>query len=351
MVLTTVELNIDTLAKYPFLQEAGDYIRRLEFDISELTKPENAKVVQRARNRVLEAIKRAKVSKEIYDREIEILSFPLSLVFVKTTNLEHLISRYSFAEAMRVESLLQNEKTQIIALIFQRTTEIKPEEVHGHRFDFKIPVEEYLKRATNFHTPEWKLVNRVLDNGYIYVKKWELVRLIREEIKHLIHNRLHTLPLIKLPEQFQPVIDELIRSSPVPTDVGEEITVTPDKYPPCLVRALDLLQTGQNVPHYGRFLMATFLLAIGKSTNEIIQLYPKVPDFSERITRYQVEHIAGIRGGRVRYKVPSCKTLATHNFCFRTEACGTIINPLQFGRQKTEPRKKRKFARKNTGTP
>lgn len=349
--MTTVELDAETLAKYPFLHETGDYIRRLQFDISELTKPENAKVVQRAKERVLEAIKKAKVSKETANIEIEILSFPLALVFVRAAGLEHLMSRYAFAEAMRVESFLEREKTSTVALIFYRVTGISPEFLYTKSFEFKIPVTEYLRRATYFHTPEWKLVNRIVDNGYVYVKKLELVRLIREEIKNLIHNRLHTLSSFKTPQEFQPIIEELVKSSPTPIDAGEEITVTPDKYPPCLVRALELLQTGQNVPHYGRFLMATFLLSIGKSVNDIVQLYPKVPDFNEKITRYQVEHIAGLRGGRTRYRVPSCSTLATHNFCFRTQACGTIINPLQFARQKPQEKKvKKKVARKDIST-
>ena len=349
--MTTVELDAETLAKYPFLHETGDYIRRLQFDISELTKPENARVVQRAKERVLEAIKKAKVSKETTNIEIEILSFPLALVFVRAAGLEHLMSRYAFAEAMRVESFLEREKTSTVALIFYRVTGISPEFLYTKSFEFKIPVTEFLRRATYFHTPEWKLVNRIVDNGYVYVKKLELVRLIREEIKNLIHNRLHALSSFKTPQEFQPIIEELVKSSPTPIDAGEEITVTPDKYPPCLVRALELLQTGQNVPHYGRFLMATFLLSIGKSVNDIVQLYPKVPDFNEKITRYQVEHIAGLRGGRTRYKVPSCRTLATHNFCFRTQACGTIINPLQFARQKPQEKKvKKKVARKDTST-
>ncbi len=348
--MTAVELDTETLAKYPFLQEAGVYIRSLQFDISELTKPENAKVVQRAKERVLEAIKKAKVSKEIINIEIEILSFPLALVFVRATGLEHLMSRYAFAEAMRVESLLEKEKTSTVALIFCRVTGVNPEVIYAKSFEFRIPVTEYLKRATYFHTPEWKLINRIVENGNVHVRKSELVRLIREEIKNLIHNRLHALSSFKTPQDFRPIVEELVRSSPAPTDIAEEITVTPDKYPPCLVRALDLLQTGQNVPHYGRFLMTTILLSIGKSVSDIIQLYPKVPDFNERITRYQVEHIAGLRGGRTKYRVPSCRTLATHNFCFRTQACGTIINPLQFARQKPEEKKvKKKIARKDHG--
>ncbi len=346
MGLITPRFDEDTLAKYPFLQDTRDYLQELRYDILELAKPESNRIVARARKRIIESIKDAEVSKELLDKEIEIPSFHLALLFVKWAGLEHLMTRYSFAEAIRAEEILKSEKAEI-GRIFWKVTKVEPLPVKESPYKFRIGVKEYLDRSTSFHTPNWKLVNRKLEHGYVYVKDYELIRLIREEVMYLIHSRLHSLPSIKLPEQFQPIVEEIVHMTPPPVDNTEEIMVTPDKYPPCLVHALELLQTGQNVPHYGRFLMATYLLRIGKSVNEIVQLYQKAPDFNEKITRYQVEHIAGLRGGKEKYSVPSCKTLATHNFCFRTEACGTIINPLQFGRQKPQQRKKRKIARKN----
>lgn len=35
-------------------------------------------------------------------------------------------------------------------------------------------------------------------------------------------------------------------------------------------------------------------------------------DYSERMTRYQVEHIAGEKGSRTRYIPPKCDTLQAH---------------------------------------
>jgi DNA primase large subunit len=86
--------------------------------------------------------------------------------------------------------------------------------------------------------------------------------------------------------------------------------------------------------------MATYLLGIGKTVDEIVALFPRVPDFNEKVTRYQVEHLAGLKGGRTRYKSPSCGTLQTHGLCFKTVECDDIKNPIQFGRKRVQLDKK-----------
>jgi len=135
----------------------------------------------------------------------------------------------------------------------------------------------------------------------------------------------------RLPESLQMVVQKVSAMSPPPVRLDEQVRVTPDRYPPCVIHALNMLQKGQNIPHYGRFLLTTYMVNIGKGVDEIMSLYPRAPDFDERITRYQVEHIAGLRGGRVKYRCPSCRTLVTHSFCLKKKECDEIRNPLQFG--------------------
>jgi DNA primase large subunit len=81
-------------------------------------------------------------------------------------------------------------------------------------------------------------------------------------------------------------------------------------------------------------MLATYMLAIGKLTDEIVEMFKNAPDFNERITRYQVEHLAGSKGSRTKYSVPSCDKLRTENLCFATKDCDGIINPIQFGRHR-----------------
>src|SRR5437867_9778818 len=53
------------------------------------------------------------------------------------------------------------------------------------------------------------------------------------------------------------------------------------------------------------------------------------------MTRYQVEHIAGKRGGRTKCSCPMCTTLKTHGVCYKPdEICTTIRNPLSYYKTK-----------------
>ena len=170
----------DDLAKYTFLPEAGDYIRANEISVTDLVSPVFKDVVKRAEDRVLESIRSVKVSdKRLENRDVEIMSFPVALMLVRATNLNHLMDRYSLAEAIRVEGLLKQEDNQkIIEDIFQTFLKIQLEHsaITGYP-SFRVGIPDYLKRAVNFHKPEWKLVNRIVEGGKVYVSQEDLIRL------------------------------------------------------------------------------------------------------------------------------------------------------------------------------
>lgn len=329
-----MQFGSDDLAKYTFLPQAGEFIRLQGISISDLASQDYKKVILRAEERVRQAIKESKVSPQIEEREIEILSFPVSLMLVKSTKLDHVMSRYALAEAMRVETLLKQEKNpRIIEDIFKSSLGIELEHIPSNLLpEFRIPISEYIKRAVQFHREEWKLVNKIAGEGKVYLSQDDLIRLIREEIRTMILERLKDVKVPKLPENLEQIVKKILDiAPPPPRSAYSIINVRPEDYPPCVRHALDMLEKGENVPHYGRFLMATYLLSVGKTVDDIVALFPKSPDFKQSVTRYQVEHLAGLKGGRTRYRVPSCSTLVTHNFCFKDPVkCYGITSPLQY---------------------
>ena len=333
--MISIDLGQEDLAKYPFLDEAGDYIKARDLSLVDISQPDFNLVIRRARQRVLQAIRSREVSGEMDTPEIEILSFPIALILVKAANLDHLISRYSHAEAIRVEKFLEDEREDLIVEIFKNILKINVILVTSgtgfSKLNYKISIIDYLRRATRFHELQWKLINRTVDDGNVYLKSNELIRLIRQEIESKIQDKLKEMVVPQLPQSFIKTIQELSILSPPPPKLTGKVNISPDKYPPCVKAALDLLKKGENLPHYGRFLLTTYLVNIGESVDEIMSLYSRSPDFNERITKYQVEHIAGLKGGRVKYTCPSCRTLITHGFCFKTKECNKIRNPLQFG--------------------
>ena len=55
----------------------------------------------------------------------------------------------------------------------------------------------------------------------------------------------------------------------------------------------------------------------GISVDTIVNLFSNVPDFKEEKTRYQVEHLSGIRIGKEPYMPYNCSSLQTHSVCSR----------------------------------
>jgi DNA primase large subunit len=345
--MNSVEFGLIDLAKYPFLKEAGDYVKKWNIQIEDFNKPDYIPIIKRAEERVFEAIVKKKTSTKINEPEIEILSFPLALFLVKASGIDQLVSRFAHAESIRVENFLEEEKELIIKNVFKKVLNIDLFEIKDKRwvsyFNFKIHSTEYLKRAINFHELEWKLINRIVDQGYVYLHTSELIKLIREEIRKIINNKLASTSTINIPDSLTKKIDRIRAFIPSKVFANRVKEVSPEDYAPCVKFILERLKRGENISHYGRFLLTTYLLNVKKSVDEIMAIYPKFPDFRESLTRYQIEHIAGLRGGKVQYKVPSCRTLLTHNLCCKIDKlCDNIRNPLQFSRSKSNFRSKNK---------
>jgi len=62
---------------------------------------------------------------------------------------------------------------------------------------------------------------------------------------------------------------------------------------------------------------------------DLVNLFKTVADFDEKKTRYQVEHIAGLRGGHKFYMPPSCQEMNSLGLCPTNLGCG-VKNPLNY---------------------
>jgi len=112
-------------------------------------------------------------------------------------------------------------------------------------------------------------------------------------------------------------------------------TIVQTAFPPCIKTLYQAISSGRHLSHIGRFTLTCFLVNIGMSPESVIELFKNFSDYSERMTRYQVEHIAGERGSRTHYTPPRCDTLQTHGVCTNPdEICRKIRHPLSYYRRK-----------------
>ncbi len=339
-----LSLGQDEIAKYPFLADAGQYLKDKGFTLEQFgTDPDLKSLIEKAFNRIEVAadgkiyhseITGDKVSKEsALPREV--FSFLLAIVLLKLSGMTTLIKRFALAEARRAEKYLEKDLANISdeskkQLAIKVIDDLFSVQIKKHDDFFVIPVSDYLKHSINFHEREWKLINRHVENGLVFLTPHETVRLIRKELGSYISSKIINAKTPPMISGFEEPVNKLISMSKKFTT----FTVTTGEYPPCIKHAIEILEKGENLPHSGRFMLATFLLSKGQSVEEIAPLFKNAPDYNQRVTLYQLNHLAGTSGSGTHYSCPSCEKLKTQNLCFAIPECDNVINPLQFGKKR-----------------
>ena len=327
------------LAKYPFLQEASAYIQESKFDFAEFDRPEMIHIINRAVEKLENELK-GKIYSNLDEYEIEIMTFLVSLLLIKSIGLEEVSKKCSLFEAMRVERFLSTDlsierssqkKKLLVQKIFQDLFDINID-VDSTSSICKLSVADYLLRASKMYEQEWKLINRSVKDGYVYLDTDEAVRLIRNELSNLIYTRIKNMKVYEVPIIIKSKADELRKKYSGRYVYRNQFKIL--EYPPCIKHAMEIINKGENLPHSARFMLATYMLAIGKTEEEVIEIFKNSPDYNEKITRYQVEHLAGKKGSHIKYSVPSCDRLRSEDLCFAVKECENLINPIQFGRRK-----------------
>jgi DNA primase large subunit len=341
----SIKPGTNDLAKYPFLNEASLYVKETHFDLQEFDRSEMTFIIERSFNKIEKFIKNGETSYKLEKFEIEILTFLASLLIMKSTSIDVLTKKFALLESMRFERYLiedlknsfkDGKKRLILFKIFKEVFKIDVYcETIINEF-YKIRVIDYISRSLLFHEEEWKLINRTVKNGYVYLNVNEIVRLFRNELSLLIIDKIKNMKLITFPtpvleksQNLKLYWDSVNKRSKV-LDYGNTKSITP----PCIVHLYKVLNNGENLPHSARLLLATFLIHSGKSIEEIVEIFKKLPDFNERITRYQLEHLSGKKGGSKKYFVPSCEKIKLENLCYEAIVCKGIINPIQLLRKR-----------------
>jgi DNA primase large subunit len=208
-------------------------------------------------------------------------------------------------------------------------------------FSYKVHLGEYLKLIRELSGPEWRLVNRMVHKGYVHLTEAEAVRLFRQLAYQRLSStegapkvKIKNLPP-KLQEAAEDIVKELVklRSS----YAYETVVERAEDWPPCMEAIKARIAEAS---HKELFTVAAYLVNRGYSTEQILAMLAERPDFNEKIARYQVEHIAGLRGSRTRYRPPSCSTMRTLGLCIEEgKYCPRWIqNPLQYKKPKDQPK-------------
>ena len=337
-------LGQDEIAKYPFLADAGKYLKDKGFTLEQFgSDPDLKQLIDKAFERIQVAADGKIYKSDLIGDQVskeaalprEIFSFLLAIVLLKLSGMHTLIKRFALAEARRAEKYLEKDlanisdesKKELAIRIIDDLFSVQVEKLDNY---FIIPVSDYLKHSINFHEREWKLINRHVENGQVFLTPHETVRLIRKELGTYINSKIINAKTPTMISGFEDSVTKLVSLS----KKFITFTVTTGEYPPCIKHAIEELEKGENLPHSGRFMLGAFLLSRGQSVEQIAPLFKNAPDYNERVTLYQLNHLAGTSGSGTKYICPSCEKLKTQDLCFAIPECDNIINPLQFGKKR-----------------
>lgn len=330
-------ISFEDYANYPFLKQASVKIQDLELTIQSLV--ENRMVLERAQKRVENAILDLTIGDMDVDKRKEISSFAASLILVISTKNSWIKKRYALAIAKTAYSqLLREETTKPKVLTIAKDFDWDISDGRDAYKDFRVGFTFYLKNAAHMHGTEWKLVNQIISRGMVYLNKDKVARLLQEEIKKRVEKRLDVPDLKNLPEEVNIIANKLTELAK--GIIGQEIeeipkTVVQGAFPPCINALFEDASKSHHLSHIGRFTLTSFLINIGMSPEAVNEVYKAFSDYNERLTKYQIEHIAGERGSATRYIPPQCSVLQTHGVCKnRDELCRRIYHPLAYYKRK-----------------
>ena len=336
-----VIVDLALITKYPPLPEARKIAQAFRFD--EL----DEKVYDRACERVLEAAEKGIVSAKLDDPLTEFLSYPTATGIVAWIYDRWLASRYALAEARRIEKLLMVDEPEVLEFVAKKCLktveyvpgsedpEIKSSAKYG---DYRIQLKEYIRTTTEARLntdPRWKLINRVVRRGFIYLSPAELARIVRAYVQMILKNTVLRTAANRrvIPPKIRDAAEKIRpRLGEVVSRLRKEITTIPADMPPCMKLIQERILRSEDVSHFENFAIATYLLNTGRGIEDVLKLFSHRSDYDERIARYQVEHIAGLRGGRTKYRPPSCSKMKTLGLCVENgKHCPRWIkNPLDY---------------------
>lgn len=322
------------------------------------------------RNKTIEVFKtiveNGEVPVEILsDHDESILVYNTILDIVKFIDDKRIANRVALAYAKTTSKTLSEEKSEVLVAIASKlglkvkfdtsnfpkiplvVTEQRTVRVLFTTCPFSLPIQEYVMIVAPrlMHDQSYALINHVVTGGRVFLDRNTFKRLLEEHIYYSILLQIDRSEppsnpdFIELVEGVKSIINSyheklMDKSVFLELEPGKESPGSTEKivveelFPPCIKKIVDLINTGGNPSHLERFNLAAFLGYIGLDVDDIIEYFRKTPDFNEKIARYQVEHILGIRGSRKKYKPYNCENLKASNVCPISGQCPGGKNPI-----------------------
>ncbi|WP_393970794.1 hypothetical protein OXIME_001026 [Oxyplasma meridianum] len=202
---------------------------------------------------------------------------------------------------------------------------------------FYLPMNQFVSCNSKLSGSRYRLSYQLFKDGKVILSREVLAKIIREFFVISSIREVHEIKDEEVSKILQDInyIDSLkelykVVGSRGILDLG---SVDFKMFPPCINEYISQMRDGVNLPHMARFTMVSFLNKVGMPRDDIISLFKTAPDFNERMTTYQVDHVTGNISGK-EYSPPKCAVLQSNHLCYKENdrLCNQewLKHPLQY---------------------
>ncbi len=333
--------------KYPWLNYAKKLLEKypqlnisLE-DLLQQVSPIITAILPRVKSIIEDGLERRETLRN-YDPNDpnNLILFPVLKLVLSALKERSIIYQVANAFSKHTKEMLDNERMKdgrvdaeklvTIARDIEWIVESTDAKYGNEIFSFQMRFENYLPLSVKMKDPAWKLTNQKVQGGYVYLAGKDLTRLFEEYCKQKIMeagdiNDPHLKEQIRTSPIFSPFIaevEELTKNKRIAFPVMDDyahITQKDVLFPPCVRVLYNKATQGINMVHLERLFFAFFLLNIGYSVEDVLDVYRNSPDFDDKIARYQIEHAAGQKGRGTKYRAHSCAKLKSYQLCYAND--------------------------------
>jgi len=311
--------GLDFAVRYPFSPSAKDAIAGIAV---------NDRIIILARNRIMKALMNDSSGRMLIheaDKKEDIASFAVARMILGILRNNYLTNTFAVNESKTMDRYLNREDDET-AMIVSEIFGISPKPKAGGKGgeeSFELDLPTYLRFCPR--SPAYRLINRRLIHGMVEIKSNEWKRIVQEAAR----KHIERIPIVKdPPEELKEAGKKILESLPKTENTKLEAIKVED-HPPCVAKLLESLGKHENLPHQARWYLATYFLSLNTSEDDIVKIFSGAPDYSEKVTRYQVAHIK-----KKGYSVPSCATVLGYGLCVADCRIGSPLAWHRLGRQR-----------------
>jgi DNA primase large subunit len=292
------------------------------------------------KDRILSFIQNAVENKEMFPTPTNDLGnlamYPILQIIISALGNRILSNAMANIYAKHCQSLLEvvNARSKISDYLIKSICEnvgiiceVVPRNfIDGTEYPFRMEFTSYLHASTKINDPAWKLINRILLEGKVFLIRHDVILLLREFVRLKVKpdfsqvdkKILESLETYDLTAGILKEIEVLIAANTKRFDSSLSIdgeTIGSEFFPPCIKNILYRVVHGENLSHMERLAIAFFYLNTNHTVEETVDIFRTSPDFDEKIARYQVEFVSGASGKGKKYAMYSCAKMKTLHLC------------------------------------